>query len=117
MIRGKSRKGFTLVEIMIVVAIIGILASIAFSNIQIYRNRAITRACISNLRDIDNNVSLWAINNGKNGTDAVTMQDLVPACLRTTPYCPLDSAKQGYALTTVSEKPTCSADPTNHKLD
>lgn len=113
----RTHKGFTLVEIMIVVAIIGILASIAFSNISIYRSRAITRACISNLRDIDNNISLWAINNGKTNTDAVTMQDLVPAYLRSTPYCPLDTAKQGYALTTVAEKPTCVADPTNHKLD
>ena len=113
----RADKGFTLVEIMIVVAIIGILASIAFSNIQNYRNKAIKNTCQANLKEIYNNISLWAINNGKTGTDAVTIQDLVPAHIRSTPYCPLDSAKQGYALTTVSEKPTCVADPANHYID
>lgn len=113
----RAYKGFTLVEIMIVVAIIGILASIAFSNIQNYRNKAVKYTCITNLREIDNNISLWAINNGKTDADIVTVQDLVPVHIKTTPYCPLDSAKQGYALTTVSEKPKCPSDPANHRID
>lgn len=113
----RTDKGFTLVEIMIVVAIIGILASIAFSNIQGYRNKAVKQACVTNLKEIDSDISLWAIDNGKTGADAVIMQDLVSTYIKTTPYCPLDSAKQGYTLTTVSEKPKCPSDPANHYID
>ncbi|MDD5450109.1 MAG: prepilin-type N-terminal cleavage/methylation domain-containing protein [Candidatus Omnitrophica bacterium] len=112
-----KRKGFTLVEIMIVVAILGILASIAFSNIQNYRNRAQKNACIANLRAIDSNISLWAINNGKTGTDTIQMSDLVPQYLKSTPYCPQDSSKQGYVLTTVSQKPACPANPQEHFIN
>lgn len=113
----QKEKAFTLVELMIVVAILGILASIAFSNIQNYRNKAVKYACVANLREIDNNISLWAIDDGKTGAAAVSMSDLVPRYLKTTPYCPLDSAKQGYVLTTVSQKPKCRCDPSNHYID
>ena len=110
----KRKNAFSLVEIMIVVAIIGILSSIALVNIQNYRNKAQKYACIVNLRTIENNISLWAINNGKIGSDAVSMSDLVPAYIRSTPYCPLDVAKEGYILATVSENPKCPRDPENH---
>lgn len=49
----KSRKGFTLVEIMIVVAIIGLLAAIAIPSFVKARNQAQQNACINNLRIID----------------------------------------------------------------
>ena len=115
--RMKIKKGYTLIEMLIVVAIVGILASLAFANIQSYRNKAQKYACITNLRTIESNMSLWAINNGKNAEDQVTMADLVPKHLMTTPYCPLDAAKEGYILGKVSEKPTCPRDPENHRID
>jgi len=113
----QKKSGFTLIEIMIVVAIVGLLSSIAIVNIQNYRNKAQKYACIVNLRTIESNTSLWAINNGKTGPDAVLMSDLVPAYIKSTPYCPLDAAKQGYILTTVSEKPKCPRDPENHTIE
>lgn len=112
-----NKKGFTLVEIIIVVGILGILTAIAFSNIQGYRDKAQKYICIGNLRELDNNISLWAINNGKADNAAVTMGDLVPAYFKSTPYCPLDSAKSGYILTTVSRPPQCPANPQTHKID
>lgn len=49
----KRNKGFTLVEIMIVVAIIGLLAAIAIPSFIKARTNSQTNACINNLRQID----------------------------------------------------------------
>ena len=54
-----SRFGFTLVEIMIVVAIIGILSAIAIPNYIKNRSEAQRRACISNMRFIATSAENW----------------------------------------------------------
>src|SRR6185295_1218887 len=74
-----SRKaGFTLVEIMIVVAIIGLLAAIAIPNFIRARATSQTNACINNLRQIDGAVQQWALENNKASTDAVGLTDVQP---------------------------------------
>ena len=105
-----SRKsGFTLVEIMIVVAIIGLLAAIAIPNFVKARSTAQKNACIANLRQIDSAVQQWALENKKTSSDTYAISD--PTLLlylkgSTLPPCP---ASGTYAAGgSVSIVPTCT---------
>ncbi len=66
----KLDPGFTLVEIMIVVAIIGLLAAIAIPNFVKARNNSLANACIDNLRQIDSATQQWALEQGKKDSEA-----------------------------------------------
>ena len=103
-----SRKsGFTLVEIMIVVAIIGLLAAIAIPNFVKARTTAQTNACIANLKQIDGAKQQWAVENKKATSDTPVDTDLFGATLyiKTKPACP---AAGTYTLGTVGTSPSCT---------
>ena len=57
----KMKQGFTLVEIMIVVAIIGLLAAIAIPSFMKARTTSQANACINNLRQIEAGKEQWAL--------------------------------------------------------
>jgi prepilin-type N-terminal cleavage/methylation domain-containing protein len=84
--KASNGAGFTLVEIMIVVAIIGLLAAIAIPNFVNARARAQANACINNLTKIDNSASQFALEQGKKTGDSISF----PSDL--TPYIKLNSA-------------------------
>ena len=116
-IKTSSQTGFTLVEIMIVVAIIGMLAAIAIPNFAKARMTAQMNACISNLRMIDSAIQEWATEQKKGDTASVTFQD-ISVYMKNQVVCPAGgtSFADSYAITTVSEKPKCTRNPEKHKL-
>src|ERR1700760_1613627 len=73
----KNRGGFTLVEIMIVVAIIALLAAIAVPNFLRARKRSQATRCLEDLRIIDSACDQYAIENNKSTGDAVAWTDVM----------------------------------------
>jgi prepilin-type N-terminal cleavage/methylation domain-containing protein len=120
-IKTNRKSGFTLVEIMIVVAIIGLLAAIAIPNFVKARTTAQKNACINNLRQIDGAKEQWALENRKGAADAVTSADVIPYIKGgATLKCPAGGADfdASYAVGDLTEagKPTCKTDAATHVL-
>ena len=102
----RCESGFTLVEIMIVIAIIAVLSSMAIPNLIRYRKITNRNVCISNLRRINHAYEQAKIA-GK------TPQDVASLCgpesyLKAIPLCP-SSNSNSYSLPTEDGgSPTCS---------
>ena len=104
-IKTSLASGFTLVEIMIVVALIGLLAVIAIPNFTKARNRAQTNTCISNLRQINDVKQQWALETRKADTAVPAPADVAPYMRgNKLPSCP---ASGTYLMLAVNTAPAC----------
>lgn len=108
-IRLLRNKGFTLVEIMIVVAIISLLAAIAIPSYVKARDNSQQNACINNLRQIDGAAQTYALESKKTSSDPYTLSVIRPYIKLDSqgniPNCPANGT---YATTFISNSPTCT---------
>ena len=106
--------GFTLLEIMLVVALIGLLAAIAVPSFIRARARSSEAGCINNLRQIESAKARWALDTRAGPLALPTDTDLfgVGLYLKKKPVCP---AGGQYAIDTVNNPPTC--DQPGHVLN
>jgi prepilin-type N-terminal cleavage/methylation domain-containing protein len=115
----KDRGGFTLVEIMIVVALIGLLSAIAIPSWVRARVTSQTGNCINNLRQIDAAKQQWAIETSQSGNSTPLLSDITPY-LKNTVACPSAgvSASFGssYQINSVANKPVCQIVGATHVL-
>jgi prepilin-type N-terminal cleavage/methylation domain-containing protein len=113
--RHKQQVAFTLVEIMVVVAIIAVLAAIAVPSFIKSRHTARQNACIDNLHQIDSGKEQAAIANKWLAGDQPATA-IVNAYIKgdSTPECPAGGA---YTYNVVGTKPVCNIlSPTSHRL-
>ncbi|HWA81892.1 MAG TPA: prepilin-type N-terminal cleavage/methylation domain-containing protein [Fimbriimonadaceae bacterium] len=116
--RNKKSGGFTLVEIMIVVLIIGVLMAIAVPNFIKARETSRRNSCIANLKQIDSAKEQWAMENHAVSGATVQMSDLAGIYMKgpsTGPVCPGGGV---YTVNVVGTNPACSlaAPPDAHFL-
>jgi prepilin-type N-terminal cleavage/methylation domain-containing protein len=105
--RNHRRAGFTLVEIMVVVAIIALLAAIAIPNFVNARAASQRTACIANMKQIEGAKGTWAIELKKSSSASPDDGQLFGAnrYIRQKPACPAGGA---YTIDLVGNEASCT---------
>jgi len=102
----RKSEGFTLVELMVVVLIIGILVAIAIPVFNAAKSNAQKKSCWANQRTLEGSAQQYAADN--NGTIPATVAALIPTYIKVEPKCPeADATGYGFdASGTISTRPT-----------
>jgi len=99
-----NKKGFTLTEIMIVVAIISALAAIAMPNYLKFKNASLMEICIANMRQVEDASTIY---NLENETFPSSISDLIPGYMKKEAYCPVGGGSYIIQSSPTSISVTC----------
>ena len=92
------KRGFTLLEVMIVVAIIAVIAAISLPYMVAYRSQAQANSCLENLRILDSATRSYVVLRNISDNEPITLEMLSPA-----------DSSQGAANYFIAKRPTCPA--------
>ena len=111
--RTNNQKGFTLVELMVVVVIIGILVAIAVPVYRNIQNNAAENACAANIRTIEGVLEVYKADTNTT-TYPADLNTLVPAYIKAIPTCPTnasDGSSVAYTYNSTNGTVTCPNHP------
>ncbi len=90
-----TERGFTLVELMIVILIVGILVGIAVPVFVSARGNAADKVCRANVRVLKSAVGVY---NARNGSYPTSIEELVPEFVSRVPQCPEVGTPDSYTF-------------------
>lgn len=115
----KFRRGFTLIEILIVVAVLAIILSIAIPNLVSSSSKSKRATCVANLKKIDSAIDLWAMENQISGGTVISeaQENTIYASYikGSKPVCPLGGHYSTHSVG-VNPQVTCSREDAGHRL-
>ena len=100
-----NKKGFTLVEIMIVGAIVGLLAVMAIPNLTKVREVTYRSSCFNNMRQIESAKQQWILETLRDSSSTANESDLAPYIRGGFPQCPANGT---YTISDGDTAPSCS---------
>jgi len=114
-LRTYDKRGFTLVEIIVVVAIVGILTALVVASFISAQRVGRKNACITNLKQIQTVINTWALDTGATSDDFISKTDLVPDYFKSWPK---EGTSDYPVPVNITEKPVCPnlADNPDHTI-